>query len=150
MKKFFSDFRKFISQGNVVDMAVGIIVGTAFKDIVNSFVSDLIMPLLGLAIGKFDFKTLVWSPYPDVSIPYGKFLDTVVNFFVIAFCIFLALRIIAKLREKAEAEMRRFVKKEEKAAEQEQTEQAPAPLSTTDQLLTDIKLLLEQQNTAQD
>ena len=123
MKKFFSDFRKFISQGNVVDMAVGIIVGTAFKDIVNSFVSDLIMPLLGLAIGKFDFKTLVWSPYPDVSIPYGKFLDTVVNFFVIAFCIFLALRIIAKLREKAEAEMRRFVKKEEKAAEQEQTEQ---------------------------
>ena len=59
MKKFFSDFRKFISQGNVVDMAVGIIVGTAFKDIVNSFVSDLIMPLLGLAIGKFDFKTLV-------------------------------------------------------------------------------------------
>ena len=150
MKKFFSDFRKFISQGNVVDMAVGIIVGTAFKDIVNSFVSDLIMPLLGLAIGKFDFKTLVWSPYPDVSIPYGKFLDTVVNFFVISFCIFLALRIIAKLREKAEAEMRRFVKKEEKAAEQEQTEQAPAPLSTTDQLLTDIKLLLEQQNTAQD
>ena len=150
MKKFFSDFRKFISQGNVVDMAVGIIVGTAFKDIVKSFVSDLIMPLLGLAIGKFDFKTLGWSRYPDVSIPYGKFLDTVVNFFVIAFCIFLALRIIAKLREKAEAEMRRFVKKEEKAAEQEQTEQTPAPLSTTDQLLTDIKLLLEQQNTAQD
>ena len=118
MKKFFSDFKKFISQGNVVDMAVGIIIGTAFKDIVNSFVSDLVMPMLGLAIGKFDFNTLVWSPYPGVSIPYGKFLDTVVNFFVIAFCIFLALRVIAKLREKAESEMKRFIKKEEQAAEQ--------------------------------
>ena len=150
MKKFFSDFKKFISQGNVVDMAVGIIIGTAFKDIVNSFVSDLVMPTLGLAIGKFDFNTLVWSPYPGVSIPYGKFLDTVVNFFVIAFCIFLALRVIAKLREKAESEMKRFIKKEEQAAEQEQAEASPEPLSTTDQLLTDIKLLLEQQNSAQE
>ena len=107
------------------------------------------MPMLGLAIGKFDFNTLVWSPYPGVSIPYGKFLDTVVNFFVIAFCIFLALRVIAKLREKAESEMKRFIKKEEQAAEQEQAEAAPEPLSPTDPLLTDIKLLLEQQNSAQ-
>lgn len=150
MKKFFSDFRKFISQGNVVDLAVGIIIGTAFKDIVNSFVGDLIMPLLGLAIGDFDFGSLAWSPAPDVSVNYGKFIETIVNFFVIEFCIFLALRVIMKLKEKAESEIKKHIKAEEVEAEAKAEAAEPAPLSTTDQLLTDIKTLLEQQNASTD
>ena len=93
MKKFFEEFRKFISKGNVMDMAVGIIIGGAFTSIVSSLVNDVINPILGL-FGGMNFDQLTWNITGDVTLYYGKFITAVVNFLIMALIVFLIVKVM--------------------------------------------------------
>lgn len=95
MKKFFGEFKAFIMRGNVLDLAVGVIIGAAFQAIVTSLTSDIISPILGLFGGmNFDQYALTIG---DVSIGYGKFLTAVINFIIMAFVIFLIVKLVNKI-----------------------------------------------------
>lgn len=95
MKKFFSEFKTFIMRGNVLDLAVGVIIGAAFQAIVTSLTTDIISPIIGLFGGmNFDQYALTIG---DVSIGYGKFLTAVINFIIMAFVIFLIVKLVNKL-----------------------------------------------------
>lgn len=95
------EFKKFISKGNVVDLAVGVIIGAAFGKIVSSLVDDIIMPLIGLIVGGIDFSGLSVK-IKDASINYGLFIQNVVDFVIVAFCIFIAIKAFNKLMRKEE------------------------------------------------
>lgn len=99
MKNFFNEFKKFIARGNVMDMAVGIIIGGAFTTIVNSLVNDIINPLLGL-FGGMNFDQLQWNITGDVVLYYGKFITSIINFLIMALVIFVLIRTINKAGEK--------------------------------------------------
>lgn len=125
------EFKEFAMKGNVIDLAVGIIIGGAFGKIVSSLVNDIIMPLFGLLLGKIDFSNLSYNVMNGeavmLSIPYGQFIQNVVDFLIISFSIFVIIRFINSLqREEEEAE-----KKEE-----------PKP-STSEVLLLEIRDLLK-------
>ena len=102
------EFKEFAVKGNVIDMAVGIIIGAAFGKIVSSFVADVIMPPIGLLVGGIDFTNLAITlkeasgDIPAVVIGYGKFIQTAVDFTIIAFAIFLAIKGINSLKRKEE------------------------------------------------
>lgn len=103
------EFKEFAVKGNVIDMAVGVIIGVAFGKIVSSFVADVIMPPIGVLLGGVDFSDLAITvkeavgSSPAVVIAYGKFIQTVVDFTIIAFVIFMVLRLINSLKKKEEA-----------------------------------------------
>ncbi len=97
-----SDFKKFAMKGNVIDLAVGVVIGTAFGKIVTSLVQDLIMPLVGLLLGGIDFSKLAYT-FVDTEIKYGLFIQSVVDFFIIAFSIFLVIRLLSRFKKKEEA-----------------------------------------------
>jgi large conductance mechanosensitive channel len=97
------EFREFAIKGNVVDLAVGVIIGGAFGKIVSSLVADIIMPLIGILIGGVNYEDLVLE-IGDAQVTYGKFLQNVVDFVVIAFVIFLLVKAINHFRRKAEKE----------------------------------------------
>ena len=107
--KILQDFKEFAVKGNVVDMAVGIIVGAAFGKIVSSFVADVIMPPIGLLLGGVDFSNLLITlkaavdGAPAVTLNYGKFIQTVVDFVIIAFAIFMGVKSIAVLKKQEAA-----------------------------------------------
>ncbi len=128
---FAKEFKEFAMQGNVVDMAVGIIIGAAFGKIVSSFVSDVIMPPIGVIMGGVDFKDLgyVLQPAKDgvaaVSIKYGAFIQTILDFVIVALAIFVAIKIMNNLKKP-----------------EEEVEEAPAP-SNEEILLTEIRDLLK-------
>ena len=103
MKKFISEFKDFISRGNVLDMAVGVIIGGAFGKIVTSLVNDIIMPLVGILIGGHDFSGLVLK-INDAKITYGVFIQNVVDFLIVAFCIFVFIKALNKLKRKKDNE----------------------------------------------
>ena len=90
------EFKEFISRGNVIDLAVGVIMGSAFGNIVTSLVNDIIMPLVGAIIGGIDFTTLSVT-IRDSKIMYGSFIQNIVDFLIIAVCIFLMVKIVNKL-----------------------------------------------------
>jgi large conductance mechanosensitive channel len=102
------EFKEFAVKGNVVDMAVGIIIGAAFGKIVSSFVGDVIMPPIGVLLGGVDFSNLALTvkeaagEVPSVVIGYGKFIQTVIDFTIIAFAIFIAVKAINSLKRKEE------------------------------------------------
>ena len=98
MKKTLKEFKEFISKGNVIDMAVGVIIGSAFSKIVSSLVNDVVMPLIGIVIGGLDFKNLSVT-IKDSTISYGLFIQNIVDFLIIAVCIFTAVKIINKLKK---------------------------------------------------
>jgi len=125
-----NEFKKFAIRGNVIDLAVGVIIGGAFGKIVSSLVNDIIMPLVGLLLGGIDFSDLSWKVGKAV-VKYGAFIQTVVDFLIIAFSIFLFVKLINKLYER--------VKKQE-----EVKETAPT-LTKEEELLTEIRDLLKQQ-----
>ena len=106
MHKFLEEFKKFISKGNVMDMAVGIIIGGAFTSIVSSLVNDIINPLLGL-FGGMNFDKLAWNITGDVTLYYGKFITAVVNFLIMAFIVFILVKAmntaVSKFQKKEEA-----------------------------------------------
>lgn len=102
-KKEASEFKKFISKGNVVDMAVGVIIGGAFSKIVTSLVNDLITPAIGIIIGGLDFSNLSIQ-IGQAKIMYGNFIQTVIDFLIIAICIFTVTRIFERLKNKNKKE----------------------------------------------
>jgi large conductance mechanosensitive channel len=110
-----ADFKKFVMRGNVIDLAVGIIIGGAFGKIVASFVNEILMPLVGMLLGKVDFKNLFISldgnKYSTLAeaqaagaatVNYGSFIGTIIDFLIIAFVVFLLIRAINKARESAD------------------------------------------------
>lgn len=107
-KEFLAEFKKFISRGNVVDLAVGVVVGGAFTSIVNSLVKDIIMPICGLLFGGIDFTTLRYvitpasADVPEAAIYYGNFIQNIVNFILISFVIFCAIKTLNHFHKKAE------------------------------------------------
>ena len=96
-----SEFKKFAMKGNVIDLAVGVVIGGAFGKIVSSLVEDLIMPLVGLLLGGVNFSGLSY-PFGDTVIKYGQFIQTVVDFFIIAFSIFMVIRFLNRFKKKEE------------------------------------------------
>ena len=106
MKKIIKEFKEFISRGSVIDLAVGIIVGGAFTSIVTSFVNDIIMPVLGLILGKINFKDLklvlvkATEDVSEVSINYGNFIQNIINFLLTALAIFIMIKFINKFKQK--------------------------------------------------
>ena len=109
------EFKAFISKGNIVDMAVGVVIGSAFGKIVTSLVNDIFMPLIGIIIGGLDFTGLVIK-VGDATINYGTFIQNVVDFLIVAVCIFFMIKILAKFKKKEEV-------KEEEQAEVKEDEQ---------------------------
>lgn len=124
------EFKKFAVRGNVIDLAVGVIIGGAFGKIVSSLVNDIIMPLVGLILGGIDFSELSWK-VGEAEVKYGAFLQTVVDFLVISFSIFLFVKLLNNLHER--------IKK------QEETKQTAPTMTKEQQLLTEIRDLLKQQ-----
>ena len=116
MGKFFKDFREFALKGNLIDMAVGVIIGGAFGKIVSSLVNDIIMPVFAAIGGAGDFKSLKWvlkdsvpaaqgrEAIEEVAINYGMFIQNIVDFLIIAFSIFIALRVMMRFKKKAQEE----------------------------------------------
>lgn len=103
---FINEFKEFIQRGNVVDLAVGVIIGSAFGKIVTSIVDDILMPIIGAIIGGIDFSNLSIQ-IGDANIKYGSFINNVINFLIVALCIFIFVKLINKIFPKKE------VKKEE-------------------------------------
>ncbi len=159
MKKFFSDFKAFIAKGNIVDMAVGVVIGGAFGKIVTSLVNDIIMPSLSLITGgasisnmKYVLTAAELDPLnptkiikPEVAIKYGNFIQLIIDFLLVAFCIFCVLRVMLKANQKlhakeiAEAEAKAKAEEEKKKAEEEAAAQAAAEKETVEDILRDIR-----------
>lgn len=126
--KLVDEFKAFIMRGNVVDMAVGVIIGGAFGKIVTSLVNDIFMPIIGMVLGNVDFSSLeikLGEPVEgaeQAAIRYGMFIQEIVNFLIIALCIFMVIKLINKVQKKKEEEP------------------APAPEPTKEEvLLTEIR-----------
>lgn len=101
MKKIVNEFKEFIKRGNVIDLAVAVVIGGAFSSIVNSLVNDMIMPLIGVIVGGINFKGLTIN-VGNATIYYGNFLQNVINFLIIAFAIFMLVKFINKFFKKKE------------------------------------------------
>ena len=138
----FAEFKKFAMRGNVVDMAVGIIIGAAFGKIVSSFVKDVIMPPIGMMTGGVDFGNLFVNlsdtAYASLAlaeeagapvIAHGRFINTVIDFVIVAFAIFMAIKVMNKLKK-----------------EEEEAPAKPPEPSAEEKLLTEIRDLLQKQN----
>lgn len=104
MKKGVLEFKEFISRGNVVDMAVGVIIGSAFGKIVTSLVNDILMPLIGIVLGGLDFSNLNIK-IGDATILYGSFIQTIVDFLIVAFCIFVMIKFFEKFKKQEEKQV---------------------------------------------
>ncbi|RKD24517.1 mechanosensitive ion channel protein MscL [Ammoniphilus oxalaticus] len=124
------EFKKFALKGNVLDLAIGVIIGAAFGNIVSSLVEDIVMPLFGFILGGVDFTTLE-VPVGDAALKYGVFIQSVIDFLIIAFSIFLAIKGLNKFKQK----------KEEK-------EESPPEPSQEEKLLTEIRDLLKKQQSS--
>ena len=147
-KSFMGEFKTFIARGNVMDMAVGVIIGGAFGKISTSLVNDVIMPLISVLTGGVDFSNWkivlkaavagadgVIDPATEVAIKYGSFLATILDFLIIAFAVFLMIKTINGFHDK--------MKKQEEAVPAE--ESAPPETSNEEKLLTEIRDLLKAQ-----
>lgn len=129
MKNFINEFKTFAMRGNVLDMAVGVVVGGAFSKIVTSLVNDIITPIMGIFLGQVDFTQLVvGTAFVDGGIKIGLFIQNVIDFTIIAFSIFCAIKLINN-----------FVKKEK-----EQPVEEVVTISKEEQLLTEIRDLLKE------
>ena len=100
IKNFLNEFKTFAMRGNVMDMAVGIIIGAAFGKIVTSLVEDVIMPPIGWILGNVDFSNLVLKLNDEVSIKYGAFINTIISFVIVAFAVFILIKAINTLQAK--------------------------------------------------
>lgn len=103
MKNFLKEFKQFISRGNVVDLAVGVIVGSAFSKIVSSLVNDILMPFIGTLLGGLNFTSLTIT-INNAVISYGNFIQNIVDFLIIAFCVFVFVKLINRLHKEEKKE----------------------------------------------
>lgn len=137
MKKFLNEFKEFAMKGNVLDMAVGVIVGTSFSSIVNSLVNDIFMPLIAALTGEVQFTELklVLKGLDDtaITINYGNFIQTIVNFIIVAFCLFMVVKSINRVKESLEH------KKEEEATEESKPSDELVALNKIVELLEENK-----------
>lgn len=130
------EFKEFATKGNVIDLAIGVIIGGAFQSIVNSLVNDVVMPTISIFTGKIDYNNLMIT-IGDTSIKYGSFITNVINFLIIAFAVFLMVRYINKLNRTLEAKAKDFNKKLEKQPrffknrKKKAKEEEPIPAPTT-------------------
>ena len=142
---FFKEFKEFAMKGNVIDMAVGVVIGAAFGKIVSSLVDDIIMPLVGVATGGInftDYKIVLQKAMmdgqevitPEVTMNWGAWVQTIVDFLIVAFCIFVMIKFMNNLRKRAEK-----AQKEEEAA----AAAAPAAPTKEEELLTEIRDILK-------
>ncbi len=137
MKKFFADFKEFAMKGNIIDMAVGVIIGGAFGKIVTALVENIVMPLITLLTGGVAVSDWKWviteadeaAGVAENALSYGLFIQAIIDFLLIALSIFLALKVIMKAKSL-------FEKKEEEAEEEE------APAETAEDILKDIRAAL--------
>ncbi|AIE81239.1 large conductance mechanosensitive channel protein MscL [Bacillus anthracis] len=127
-----NEFKKFAFKGNVVDLAVGVVIGAAFGKIVSSLVKDIITPLLGMVLGGVDFTSLHFG-YGKSAVMYGNFIQTIFDFLIIAASIFMFVKVFNKLTSKRE----------------EEAEEIPEP-TKEEELLSEIRDLLKQQNSSKD
>ena len=118
MKKEIGEFKKFISRGAVLDMAIGVIIGSAFSKIVSSLVDDIFMPIIGVVLGGLDFSGLSIK-IGDASIKYGSFIQSIVDLLIFAVCIFAIVKLVAKIRDKADKKLGIEHKKEEKQKDEQ-------------------------------
>lgn len=139
MKKILDEFKKFISKGNVVDLAVGVVVGGAFSKIVSSLVNDIIMPLIGVIIGGIDFSNLSIK-VKEATINYGMFIQNIIDFLIISFCIFLVVKALNTLDDVTKKKIEKL-KKEEKTETKEEEKVSEEIL-----LLREINNTLKKQN----
>ena len=123
------EFKKFAMKGNVMDMAIGVIIGGAFQKIVTSLVNDIIMPAIAVFTGKVDFSDLVFT-IGNSSIKYGSFITTIVDFLIIAFSIFIAIRVITKLNDRTKENMEKMAKNN-KFLKNKKKKEEPKPEPTT-------------------
>lgn len=134
MKKFLAEFKEFIARGDVVSMAVGIVVGSTFTAIVNSLVKDIITPFIGVIMGGIDFSNLTLT-IGESQILFGSFIQAIINFLITAFVLFCVVRAMNTMKKLGE-------KKEEEEAKPEEPA-APAPVPEDIVLLTEIRDLLK-------
>lgn len=142
--KILSDFKAFAMKGNVMDMAVGVIIGGAFGKIVTSLVNDIIMPMMGVLIGGINFRDLKWvikegsadGQVPDVVLSYGNFIQNMVDFLIIAFSIFIFISIVQKIANRRKKAVEETAQKAAEAAPKVDAKEA---------LLTEIRDLLKEQ-----
>ena len=113
MSEFLRDFRKFIMRGNIVDLAVAVIIGVAFNAVVQSFVNDVVSPIIGAVFGKPDFNSLTFK-LGDGVIAYGAFLTAVLNFLIIAFVVFIILRAFSHMQTRLSNQSEEEAEKSEK------------------------------------
>lgn len=129
------EFKAFILKGNIIDMAVGVIIGGAFSKIVTSLVNDILMPVLGAVTGGADFSTFKYEIGPDAAIAYGSFIQNIFDFLIIGICMFFMIKAVAVISARFHHE--------------EETPVAAAPAGpTSEELLTEIRDLLKAQQTA--
>lgn len=149
MKSFWADFKKFITKGNIIDLAVAVVIGGAFNKIVTSFVNDVVMPLVSLLVGGLnvsDWKWVIKEAILDeagavvtaeTALKYGVFIQAVIDFLIVAFCIFVALRLIMKAKNKLHEKEIAQAKAEAEAKAKAEAEKAPA--ETVESILKDIR-----------
>ena len=154
--KFWQEFKKFAFKGNVIDMAVGVVIGGVFQKVVTSLVNDIIMPPIGVLIGGVDFAELkivlkeAVGETAAVTINYGNFIQTLINFFIVALTIFFVVKMlnkgkeIAQKKEREEAEAKAKAEAEAKAKAEAEAKAKEAEKPTTEQLLAEIRDLLAQ------
>lgn len=149
---FFTEFKKFVMRGNVLDMAVGIVVGGAFTQIVQSVVQDIINPVIGLLIGKIDFKELKVVLVPatesasEVAIRYGSLIQNIVQFLLTALVLFVVIRSVNKMREKREKEEEAKEAAEKVEVQEEKKESPIEPVVKEETLLLrEIRDLLKKE-----
>jgi large conductance mechanosensitive channel len=128
MSRFAEEFKKFILRGNVVDLAVGVVIGAAFGKIVDSLVADIFMPMVGVLTGGLDLSGMSVPLYGDSRLPWGKFVQAVINFVIIGFCMFLVVKGMNVLHQ-------RFLK--------EEAAKAPEP-TPSEKLLAEIRDVLKE------
>ncbi len=139
-KSFFSDFKKFVTKGNILDLAVAVVIGGAFGKIVSSLVKDLITPITGLFLNSGDLANLKWilkpavaaneaagiAAVPEVAVTYGIFLQNTIDFLVIALVVFLMLRLVVTFKAKLEYKAMEAAKVEEQAEEEKKIKETAA------------------------
>ena len=155
-KSIFTEFKEFISKGNVVDMAVGVIIGSAFTTIVNSLVADIFTPIIGIIIGGIDFASLSFK-IPDTEVDgkvitqgaeltYGNFIQSIITFLLTAICVFIFVKVINTIRNGNLLKKKAAAEAEKAAEEAKPAEPAPEPEPTKEEaLLMEIRDLLKSQ-----
>lgn len=139
-----NEFKKFISKGNVIDLAVGVIIGGAFGKIVSSLVNDILMPIIGAIIGGIDFSNLSIT-IGKAKITYGMFIQNVIDFLIIAFCIFIFIRAINKLTDMTH-KLEKGKKKDKEEEKEEKEEIQETELSILKEIRDELKTKKKSKN----